>query len=264
MAAYISVPRDLTKVKSKVAFNLTKRQLLCFGTAALIGVPLFFVLRDSGGNTAATLGMMAVMLPAFFLGMYEKNGQPMEKLLSYYVQSRFLRPKIRPYKTNNYYAILMKGGMTHLVIDRNAKGQQTVHFMNLVDEADLLALMEEEDAEAYNAEKEAAKQAELDKLKAEEEAKKAAEEAAASDAEQPKENKVTKYAAAFLGVVALIALAAGGGFYFFIQQKNKKQAEKEAIDPDADYTEDKGDFEIPPEDDLEDEDASEEQDVTPI
>ena len=96
MAAYISVPRDLTKVKSKVAFNLTKRQLVCFGTAALIGVPLFFVLRDSGGNTAATLGMMAVMLPAFFLGMYEKNGQPMEKLLSYYVQSRFLRPKIRP------------------------------------------------------------------------------------------------------------------------------------------------------------------------
>ena len=98
MAAYISVPRDLTKVKSKVAFNLTKRQLLCFGTAALIGVPLFFVLRDSGGNTAATLGMMAVMLPAFFLGMYEKNGQPMEKLLSYYVQSRFVRPKIRPYR----------------------------------------------------------------------------------------------------------------------------------------------------------------------
>ena len=113
MAAYISVPRDLTKAKSKVAFNLTKRQLVCFGTAALIGVPLFFVLRDSGGNTAATLGRMAVMLPAFFLGMYEKNGQPMEKLLSYYVQSRFVRPKIRPYKTNNYYAILMKGGVTH-------------------------------------------------------------------------------------------------------------------------------------------------------
>ena len=122
MAAYISVPRDLTKVKSKVAFNLTKRQLLCFGTATLIGVPLFFVLRDSGGNTAATLGMMAVMLPAFFLGMYEKNGQPMEKLLSYYVQSRFLRPKIRPYKTNNYYAILMKGGMTHdSVLEKTGK-----------------------------------------------------------------------------------------------------------------------------------------------
>ena len=163
-----------------------------------------------------------------------------------------------------FITLVSKSGATfYLVIDRNSKGAQTVHFMNLVDEADLLALMEEEDAEAYNAEKEAAKQAELDKLKAEEEAKKAAEEAAASDAEQPKENKVTKYAAAFLGVVALIALAAGGGFYFFIQQKNKKQAEKEAIDPDADYTEDKGSFEIPPEDDS-DEDTSEEQDVTPI
>ena len=73
MAAYISVPRDLTKVKSKVVFNLTKRQLICFGSAALIGVPLFFLLRDSGGNSAATLGMMAVMLPAFFLGMYGKT-----------------------------------------------------------------------------------------------------------------------------------------------------------------------------------------------
>ena len=164
-----------------------------------------------------------------------------------------------------FITMVSKSGATfYLVIDRNAKGQQTVHFMNLVDEADLLALMEEEAAEAYNAEKEAAKQAELDKLKAEEEAKKAAEEAAASDAEQPKENKVTKYAAAFLGVVALIALVAGGGFYFFIQQKHKKQAEKEAADPDADYTEDNGNFEIPPEDDSDDEDTSEEQDVTPI
>lgn len=51
MAAYISVPRDLANVKTKVAFNLTKRQLICFGAAALVGVPLFFVLRDVGGNT---------------------------------------------------------------------------------------------------------------------------------------------------------------------------------------------------------------------
>lgn len=111
MAAYISVPRDLTKVKSKVAFNLTKRQLICFGAAAVVGVPLFFVLRDAAGNTGATLGMMAVMLPAFFLGMYQKNGLPTEKLLMYYVQAKFIRPKIRPYQTSNYYSLLMKGGM---------------------------------------------------------------------------------------------------------------------------------------------------------
>ena len=161
-----------------------------------------------------------------------------------------------------FITLVSKSGATfYLVIDRNAKGQQTVHFMNLVDEADLLALMEEEDAEAYNAEKEAVKQAELDKLKAEEEAKKAAEEAAT--AEPPKENNVTKYAGAFLGVVALIALAAGGGFYFYRQQMQKKKAEKEALDPDADYTEDKGDFDIPT--DVPDEDeAPDEQDTEPI
>ena len=162
-----------------------------------------------------------------------------------------------------FITLVSKSGATfYPVIDRNSKGAQTVHFMNLVDEADLLALMEEDAADAYTAEKEAAAKAEQDKLKAEEEAKKAAEEAEKA-ANAPKENKVTKYAAAVLGVIALIALAAGGGFYFFIQQKNKKQAEKEAIDPDADYTEDKGSFEIPPEDDS-DENTSEEQDVTPI
>ena len=151
-----------------------------------------------------------------------------------------------------FITLVSKSGNTfYLVIDRNAKGQQTVHFMNLVDEADLLALMEEEDADAYTAEKEAATQAEQDRLKAEEEAKKAAEEAAASGEEQPKENKVTKIASGFLGVVLLIALAAGGSFYAFTKQKQKKQAEKEALDPDANYTEDKGDFEIPVEDEPE-------------
>ena len=161
-----------------------------------------------------------------------------------------------------FITLVSKSGNTfYLVIDRNAKGQQTVHFMNLVDEADLLALMEEEDADAYTAEKEAATQAEQDRLKAEEEAKKAAEEAAASGTEQPTENKVTKIASGFLGVVVLIALAAGGIFYAFAKQKQKKQAEKEALDPDANYTEDKGDFEIPTEDEPEE---PGEEDTEPI
>ena len=95
----------------------------------------------------------------------------------------------------------------------------------------------------------------------EEAAKKAAEEAAASGTEQPKENKVTKIASGFLGVVVLIALAAGGIFYAFTKQKQKKQAEKEALDPDANYTEDKGDFEIPTEDEPED---TGEEDTEPI
>ena len=161
-----------------------------------------------------------------------------------------------------FITLVSKSGNTfYLVIDRNAKGQQTVHFMNLVDEADLLTLMEEEDADAYTAKKEAAAQAEQDRLKAEEEAKKAAEEASASSTEQPKDNKVTKIASGFLGVVVLIALAAGGGIYAFAKQKQKKQAEKEALDPDANYTEDKGDFDIPTEDEPED---TGEEDTEPI
>ena len=160
-----------------------------------------------------------------------------------------------------FITLVSKSGATfYLVIDRNAKGQQTVHFMNLVDEADLLALMEEDAADAYTAEKEAAAQAEQDRLKAEEEAKKAAEEAASGE-EQPKENKVTKIASGFLGVVVLIALAAGGIFYAFAKQRQKKQAEKEALDPDANYPEDKGDFEIPVEDEPEE---TGEEDTEPI
>ena len=161
-----------------------------------------------------------------------------------------------------FITLVSKSGATfYLVIDRNAKGQQTVHFMNLVDEADILALMEEDAADAYTAEKEAAAQAEQNRLKSEEEAKTAAEEAAASGTEQPKENKVTKIASGFLGVVVLIALAAGGIFYAFTKQKQKKKAEKEALDPDANYTEDKGDFEIPMEDESEE---TGEEDTEPI
>ena len=97
--AYVPVPKDLTKVKTKVAFNLTKRQLVCFGCGALIGVPLFFLLRGPAGNSVAAMCMMLVMLPFFMLAMYEKHGQPLEKIIG-------IRPKQRPYRTNNFYAVL--------------------------------------------------------------------------------------------------------------------------------------------------------------
>ena len=104
--AYVNVPKDLAKVKSKVLFNLTKRQLICFGSGALIGVPLFFLLRAPIGTSAAAMAMMIVMLPAFLLAMYERNGQPLEIVLRNIIRVSFLRPKVRPYKTNNFYAVL--------------------------------------------------------------------------------------------------------------------------------------------------------------
>lgn len=102
--AYVTVPKDLTKVKSKVMFGLTKRQLVCFGTAALIGVPLFFLLRKPAGSSAATLCMIVVMLPFFLLAMYERHGQPLEVIAGQIIQTVFLRPKERPYRTDNFYA----------------------------------------------------------------------------------------------------------------------------------------------------------------
>ena len=106
MAAYISVPRDLTRVKSKIIFNLTKRQLLCFGAAALIGVPSFFFIKSIGSTSLAAMSMIIIMIPMFLLAMYEKSGQPPEKLIRNIVQVCFLRPKQRPYATNNFYAAL--------------------------------------------------------------------------------------------------------------------------------------------------------------
>ena len=96
--AFVPVPKDLAQVKTKVVFNLTKRQLICFGGGVLVGLP----------GSGAVLSMIAVMLPFFLLGMYEKNGQPLEKVLHHYIQSRFVRPKRRPYKTDNLYAAITR------------------------------------------------------------------------------------------------------------------------------------------------------------
>ena len=100
---YVPVPRDLTKVKTKVALGLTKRQLICFGTAVAIGVPTFFFTRGAIGNSPAVLLMIGVMLPAFFIAMYERDGQPAEKLLRNMVRSRWFFPPTRPYQTQNFY-----------------------------------------------------------------------------------------------------------------------------------------------------------------
>ena len=71
--AYVSVPKDLTKVKNKVAFNLTKRQLICIGIGAAMGIPCYFLFRNALGINNAAVLMVLMMLPAF-VAMYEKDG----------------------------------------------------------------------------------------------------------------------------------------------------------------------------------------------
>lgn len=106
--AYVTVPKDLSEVKTKVLFNLTKRQLICFGIGAVVGVPVFFLLRPLIGTSSAAIVMVVLMLPFFLFAMYEKNGQPLEKVLKNILQVCFLRSKQRPYETNNYYAVLQR------------------------------------------------------------------------------------------------------------------------------------------------------------
>ena len=104
--AYVPVPKDLIAVKTKVMFNLTKRQLVCFGSGAAVAIPLFFLCKSCMDTSVASLIMILVLLPFMMLAMYEKNGQPLEKIIRNIVQVCILRPKQRPYRTNNFYAVL--------------------------------------------------------------------------------------------------------------------------------------------------------------
>lgn len=101
--AYVPVPKDLTKVKTKVALNLTKRQLIFFSLAAVVGIPFYLVMRKPIGSSIAAILMVTIMLPFFFMAMYEKDGLPFEKVVANIIRQKFICPAVRPYKTENFY-----------------------------------------------------------------------------------------------------------------------------------------------------------------
>jgi hypothetical protein len=121
--AFVSVSKDLSKIKTKMMLNLTKRQLICFGTAAAIGIPTYLFSRGTIGNSPAVLLMIGVMLPLFFLAMYERDGQPAEVILRNIIRAKFLWPGTRPYRTENLYEILTKEGSR--LADKTAKAAKT-------------------------------------------------------------------------------------------------------------------------------------------
>ena len=124
--AYVTIPKDLSRIQSKVLFWLTKRQVICFGAAALVGVPLFFLAKGALGTTTAALCMILVMLPFFLFAMYEKNGQPLEVFLGHLIQNKFIRPKVRIYQTNNLYSALVRQSQLEQEVKRIArKGRKT-------------------------------------------------------------------------------------------------------------------------------------------
>ena len=108
--AYVPVPKDLSKVKTKVAFNLTKRQIVCFAAALLLGTSL------------ASMAMIAVMLPCFLFAMYEKHGQPLEVVVKNIIRTKFIAPKERPYRTDNFYSVLERQRKLEKEVSAIAKG----------------------------------------------------------------------------------------------------------------------------------------------
>ena len=128
MAISVAVPKNLSGIKTKVAMNLTKRQLICFGGAAAVGIPFYLVTKGVLGTQASALIMVALMLPFFFLAMYEKDGFPAEKILYFMLRQKMLTPGIRPYKSENLYKKLeerekLKKEVRYL--EEKAAGQQS-------------------------------------------------------------------------------------------------------------------------------------------
>lgn len=101
---YVPVPKDLTNVKTKVALNMTARQLVCFSLAAVVGVPFYLLTRGILGADVSAILMVTIMLPFFFLAMYEKDGLPFEKVMMNIIRQKYIYPPIRVYKTENIYA----------------------------------------------------------------------------------------------------------------------------------------------------------------
>jgi hypothetical protein len=101
--AFVSVPKDLTKIKNKVVLNLTKRQLICLVAAAAVGLPFYFLTKNYIGTSNAATGMVVLMLPAFLFAMYEKDGMPLEKILWNIINVKLKKPAVRKYEVRNIY-----------------------------------------------------------------------------------------------------------------------------------------------------------------
>lgn len=122
--AYVPIPKDLTKVKTKVALGLTKRQLVCFGAAAAVGLPLFFLLRGVIPSSAAAFIMVLIMLPFFMFAIYERHGQPLEVVIKNIIQTKFVRPKVRPYQTDNLYSATARQAKLYREVKAIADGKK--------------------------------------------------------------------------------------------------------------------------------------------
>ena len=93
-----NITGDLSKIKAKIVFGLTLRQIICFGLGLAISLPFFFLTRKVIGLEMAAMLVMIIASPFFVLGIYEKNGIPIEWILFFFVRRVKLRSQIRERK----------------------------------------------------------------------------------------------------------------------------------------------------------------------
>ena len=105
---YVKVPKDLSKVKTKILFGLTLRQLVCFGLGGAVSVPVYYLSRQALGTTIAAVLMILIALPFFLFAVYERDGMYLEKILKIIYRQQFQRPGIRPYRTRNFYTAIQQ------------------------------------------------------------------------------------------------------------------------------------------------------------
>lgn len=111
------IPSDLSKVKTKIIFGMTRRQLVCIGAALMFGLPLFFGLKHTVSTSAAMFCMILVMLPCFLFALYEKNGQPLEKVIQSIVITKYFRSPVRRYETDNLYSLIELQSIIYKEVD---------------------------------------------------------------------------------------------------------------------------------------------------
>ncbi|KAA9237652.1 MULTISPECIES: PrgI family protein [Aerococcus] len=104
--AFVPVPKDLTKVQTKLVFNLTGRQLVCFSGALLVGAPTYWFTRNALGDTFSMVLMMIVASPFIFFAFFKRDGLSGEKYLKQMYEFKYKKPLIRVYKNTNYYRLI--------------------------------------------------------------------------------------------------------------------------------------------------------------